>query len=670
VNLIPPEVIDQVIAANDIVEVIGGYFPLKRAGAVYKAICPFHQERTPSFTVNPQRQIFKCFGCGAGGSVVRFVMNYENLEFVGAVKKLAERAGIRIEQNELSAEDSARYSMQRRLLALHAEATNFFHWQLMKKPSAQIARDYLKGRGIGSEIAKAWHIGYAPDEWDTMREFARSNGFTDEELIASGLVSVPEEKHADHQPSHPDERPPINYYDRFRGRVMFPICKDTDEVIAFSGRVLQADAKAAKYVNSPETILFTKGSVLFGLNKSKRALINAKSAIVCEGQLDLISAFEHGVQNVVASQGTAFTPRQANVLRRFVDEVVLCFDADAAGEKATEKSVASLLAEKLLVRVAEMPAGEDPDSMIRGQGAGAFTAQVTGAKDFFDFQIERESRRAEFSTTRGRVQTIRKLASFITLIKDPVTKEAVTSRVAARLSLSLDEFRTILNSAKPPESRDAVEVAPVSKALELSHDGAMLCLYALRDEGSRNWLLARDWKRLLQGSDELDLLRKILEADINPENPNTFAQLSASLSSAEESAISSLLRQRSIPPPENVPQCWLRFELEELKRTENRVRSQLQGGVEFDDMQRLGLELNSTLRRIAEARLSEPGLLGEEQNALRVEVRNRLETEIKACEAYLRPDNLTDEETAKMQKEILDLQKRLSDIPPPLSPSL
>ena len=641
VSLIPPEVIDQVTAANDIVEVIGGYFPLKRAGAVYKAICPFHQERTPSFTVNPQRQIFKCFGCGAGGSVIRFVMNYENLDFVGAVKKLAERVGIRIEQNELSAEDAARYSMQRRLLALHAEAADFFHWQLMKKPSAQIARDYLKSRGVGSEIAKAWRIGYAPDEWDAMREFGRNNGFSDEELIASGLVSVHEDD-SDRRSSADEERAPVNYYDRFRGRVMFPICKDTDEVIAFSGRVLQADAKAAKYVNSPETILFTKGAVLFGLNKSKRALISAKSAIVCEGQLDLITAFEHGIQNVVAPQGTAFTPRQANVLRRFVEEVVLCFDADAAGEKATERSVASLLAEKLLVRVAEMPPGEDPDSMIRGQGAGAFTAQISGAKDFFEFQIDREGRRPEFGTTRGRVQAVRKLASFITLIKDAVTKEAVTSRVASRLSLSLDEFRNILNTAKPPESRETAEVAPVSKSIELSHDAAMLCLYALRDEGSRSWLLSRDWKRLLQGSDEADLIRKILEADIDPNNPGTFAQLSASLSGAEEAAISTILRQRSTPPPENVPQCWLRFELEALKRTESRIRSRMHGEVPFEEMQQLGLELYSTLRKIAEARLSEPGLHGEQQNALREEVRNLLEIEIKAWEAYLRQDNLTD----------------------------
>jgi len=666
VSLIPPEIIEQITAANDIVEVIETYFPLKRAGAVYKAHCPFHQERTPSFTVNPQRQIFKCFGCGAGGSVIRFVMNYENLDFVGAAKKLAERAGIKIEQSELSAEDAARYSLQRRLLALHAEAAEFFHWQLMKKPSAQMARDYLKSRGVGSEIARSWKLGYAPDEWDAMREFGRTQGFSDEELIASGLVKPREEEGNPNS----DLQTPTSYYDRFRGRVMFPISKDTDEIIAFSGRVLQADAKAAKYINSPETILFTKGSVLFGLNKSKRALINAKSAIMCEGQLDLITSFEHGVQNVIAPQGTAFTSRQAHILRRFVDEVVLCFDADAAGEKATDASLTSLLAENLLVRVAEMPPGEDPDSMIRGKGAGAFIERITAAKDFFDFQIDRQTKRPEYATTRGRVQTVRKLAFFVSLIKDQVTKEAVTGRVTTRLSLSPSDFRALLNSAKPPDLRETPDIAHI-KPVELSIDGSLVCLYALRDQEARKWLLSRDWRKHLHGTDEADLIRKILEAEIDPNNPSSFAQLSGSLTDAEEAAISVFLRQRTLPPSENVAQSWIPFELDELKRAENVIRSRLQGGdVEFDEMQQLRLDLNSTLRVIAEARLSAPGLAEEQQVALREEIRNRLNAEKKEWEAYLRRENLPEEIMAKMQKEILDLQKRLSDIPPPLSPPL
>src|SRR5690606_14437043 len=213
--------------------VIGSYFPLKRAAGTFKAICPFHREKTPSFTVNPQRQIFKCFGCGAGGSVFRFVMDYEQIDFGSAVRKLAERAGIRLIEQELTPEDSAKLSMRRRLLALHADASEFFHHQLLKKRSAETARDYLRGRGITGTIAKDWKLGFAPESWDALINFLHEQKYHKAEILQSGLVSEKEDGG--------------RIYDRFRNRVMFPICNDMGEVIAFSGRVLEADAKAAKY---------------------------------------------------------------------------------------------------------------------------------------------------------------------------------------------------------------------------------------------------------------------------------------------------------------------------------------------------------------------------------------------------------------------------------------
>ena len=592
--------IEQITAANDIVEVIGGYFPLKRSGPVYKALCPFHQERTPSFTVNPQRQIFKCFGCGAGGSVIRFVMNYENLDFVAAAKKLAERAGIKIEQTELSAEDQARYSMRRRLLALHAEATEFFHWHLMKKPSAQIARDYLKSRGVSGEVAKTWKLGYAPDEWDAMRDFGQTRGFSDEELLASGLVKLRDE-----------EQPGGEYYDRFRARVMFPICNDTDEAIAFSGRVLDADAKAAKYVNSPETMLFTKGAVLFGLNKSKRALIDAKSAIVCEGQLDLITAFESGVQNVIAPQGTAFTEKQARILKRYVDEVVLCFDADIAGEKAAERSLASLLAENLLVRVAEMPPGEDPDSMIRGKGAGAFRERIAAAKDFFDFQIDRLAARPDFASPRGKVQATRKMAESISLLRDPVVRETMMHRVTQRLEVSAQEFVKLLRAPTTRPLEEAAPTEPGSEPIHLDPTIRLLALVALRDAAAREWLQVEPWDTVLQDEPEAGLLVKILGADFHPADDSSIHVFMTTLSAPEESVVSGLLDEKVPTHPLPIAHdCW-----RELER-----------------------------RRI----------------------RGRME----AIQARMRTPNLPFEEVAKMQKEILDLQKRLPDISRPLSPPL
>ena len=599
-SLIPPETIEQITAANDIVEVIGGYFPLKRSGPVFKALCPFHQERTPSFSVNPQRQIFKCFGCGAGGSVIRFVMNYENLDFIAAAKKLAERAGIRIEQGEMSAEDTARYSMRRRLLALHAEAAEFFHWHLLKKPSAQIARDYLTTRGVGGDIAKSWKLGYAPDEWDAMRAFGEDKGFSDGELVASGLVKLRDE-----------EQPRGEYYDRFRARVMFPICNDTGEVIAFSGRVLEAEAKGAKYVNSPETMLFTKGAVLFGLHKSKRPLIDAKSAIVCEGQLDLITAFEHGVQNVIAPQGTAFTEKQARILKRYVEEVVLCFDADIAGEKAAEKSVALLLAENVIVRVAEMPPGEDPDSMIRGRGAGAFQERITAAKDFFDFQIDRLAGKPDFATPRGKTAAARKMAESISLIKDAVLRETVMHRVTQRLEVSAQEFVKLLKA--PTEKKAESEDHSPDEPMPIVFDPTirLLAQVALRDAAAREWLLDEPWDAMLGDDPEAALLVKILGADMNPDEPSSIHVFMATLDATEESAISGLLEDKPPSLPMAIAHdCWRALERRKIK--------------------------------------------------LRME----------SLQARMRTPDLPGDDVAKLQKEILDLQKRLSDIARPLSPPL
>ncbi len=600
-SLIPPETIDQIIAANDVVDVIGSYFELKRAGTMYKALCPFHQERSPSFTVNPQRQIFKCFGCGAGGNVLRFVMNYENLDFVSAAKKLAERANIKIEQTEMTAEDQARFSMRRRLLALHAEVADFFHFHLMKKPSAQIARDYLKSRGIGGEVAKSWKIGYAPDTWDAVRDFGHSQGYSDEELIASGLIKPPDNDH-----------PQGGFYERFRGRLMFPICDRDSNVIGFAGRVLTKEAKGGKYVNSPETMLFTKGAVLYGLHKSMRALLDKKSAIVCEGQLDLITAFEHGIQNVIAPQGTAFTDKQAHILKRYVTEVVLCFDADVAGENAAAKSLVHLLAENIAVRVAEMPEGEDPDSMIRGQGAEAFMERINSAKDFFDCQLERMAKRPEFATPRGKVQAARKLAEWISLIRDPVLRETVMNKVAMRLEISNQEFVRLLKAPKEkPAEAESGTIAETASQHLVDPTIRLLATVALRDAAAREFLREEPWDRILADDPEAALLVKILGAEIEVDNPASFHVFLTTLDASEEAAVTGLLEDKPPTHPLLIAHdCWRALEQRKIK--------------------------------------------------LRME----------SVKARMRLPDLPPDEVAKMQKEVLDLQKRLSDIARPLPPPL
>jgi DNA primase len=574
---IPQEIIEQIAAANDIVEVIGGYFPLRRMGGTFKALCPFHNERTPSFNVNPHRQIFKCFGCGAGGSVFRFVMDYEHLDFVAAVRKLADKAGIKIPEAEMSQADYERADLRRRLLSLHAEAAEFFHQQLMRGNSADAAREYMKKRGLSAEVAKSWKIGFAPDSWDGLLSAMQAGGYSEMELKESGLFSHGEDSG--------------KMYDRFRGRVMFPICNDTGEVIAFSGRVLFAEQSPAKYVNSPETPLFTKGNVLFGLNKSKRALIAAKQAIVCEGQVDLITAFEAGVQNVIAPQGTAFTDRQARILKRYVDEVVLCFDADAAGEKAAERSLPHLLAEGLLVRVMTLPQGEDPDSLIRTQGAEVFRERVAAAKDFFDHQIDRLTGTPDFATPRGKIAAARKLAELLAFIPDGIAREAVLNNAAMRLGASAQDLRVLIKRAPQRAVLDEENPEPErAEPITLDATKEWLAHLALRSPAARMWLQAQGCDRVLNdGQPDSVLLLKILDADFRADEPASMNAWLATLEPGEESALSSAL-SRDVPPEARVvaEDCWHELERRVFLRKRQTVEAQLRTpGLAFEDMVRL-----------------------------------------------------------------------------------
>ena len=586
---IPPEIIEQIAAANDIVEVIGWYFPLRRMGGTFKALCPFHNERTPSFNVNPHRQIFKCFGCGAGGSVFRFVMDYEHLDFVAAVRKLADKAGIKIPEAEMSQADYERADLRRRLLSLHADAAEFFHQQLMRGNSADAAREYMKKRGLNADVAKSWKIGFAPDSWDGLLAPMRDRGYSELELKESGLFSTGDDG--------------SKMYDRFRGRVMFPICNDTGEVIAFSGRVLFAEQSPAKYVNSPETMLFTKGAVLFGLNKSKRALIANKQAIVCEGQVDLITAFEAGVQNVIAAQGTAFTDRQARILKRYVDEVVLCFDADAAGEKATEKSLAHLLAEGLLVRVMTLPPGEDPDSLIRTQGAEAFRKCVASSKDFFDHLIERLVSAPDFATPRGKIAAARKIAELLAFIPEGITREAVLNNAAMRLGVSPQDLRVLVKRAaqRPALGDENAEPQRVEE-VKLDPTKEWLALLALRSPAARMWLQAQGCDRVLDdGQPDSVLLLKILDADFRVDEPSSVNAWLSTLDPAEEAALSALI-ERAVPAEARVvaEDCWHELERRVLLRRRQAVEAQLRApGLAMEDMGRLHTQVLDLQRQLA-----------------------------------------------------------------------
>jgi len=549
---IPSETIEQVAAANDIVEVIGSYFPLKRAGTNFKALCPFHQEKTPSFIVSPGRQTFHCFGCGAGGSVFRFVMDYEHIDFPAAARKLAARAGITIVEKHGAGDESRQYETRRKLIKLHAEAAEWFHENLIKREIGEPARKYLRQRGITAEIAKRWQLGYAPDEWDAFGNWARTHGYEQRDLLASGLVKTKDENQT-------SNLKPQSSYDRFRGRIMFPICNDVGEVIAFSGRLLTQEEGAAKYLNSPETrvapptedlqeketVLFRKGNVLFGLHKSKRALIEANCAIVCEGQLDLISLFEAGITNVVAPQGTAFTGSQARILKRYVSQVVLCFDSDAAGAKAAERSLDALLENDFFIRVVELPPGEDPDSLVRRDGQEQFEKRIANARDFFDYWIEREIANIDLASMSAKIQAARNLAGTVSRVHDPVLRGEVVNKASARLGIVPADFESLL-AKRARTAGGSVNSSPTEARAAASppHDVVMLCLLALRNADARNFLRAQKWREILEQVPDTEILIRILESKLDPDDTASLNAFMATLSPDEERLISSWLMQK------------------------------------------------------------------------------------------------------------------------------
>ncbi len=427
---ISKESIEKVLEATDIVDLIGSYIQVKKAGSQFKALCPFHHEKSPSFTITPSRQYFHCFGCGKGGSAITFIREYENLPFIDAVKKLATRAGIHlVEEASDPKEDQSRRS-RGRLLDVHREATTFFHELLMKDPAAQHARDYIKSRGFGAEMAKSWSVGWMPDSPKKFLDWARSQKFTGRELVESGLVKLQNE-----------ENPRSGLFVRFQDRLMFPIRNEIGDVIAFSGRQLRENKNSGKYINSPETAIFKKSKVFFGLDRAKKPILKEKAALLCEGQIDAICCHQLGIAHAIATCGTACTPEHARLLKRYTKNVLICYDADNAGLAATEKAYRAMAPEGLAIRVVEMPVGDDPDSFIKTHGAEAFRKLLESAKEFFDFKLERGKTTGLFDSASERANALNSCAELLSLMTDFAARDHQINVVATYLQTSTTALR-------------------------------------------------------------------------------------------------------------------------------------------------------------------------------------------------------------------------------------
>jgi DNA primase len=496
---ISPATLERIRAASDIVDVIGSYLPLKKAGANLTALCPFHKEKTPSFNVNAHKQIFHCFGCHKGGDVFTFVKDYENIGFVDAVRRLAERAKIPLEFDSSPGEQQSRH-LKDQLLQIHDQIATRWQNCLANEAAGQLARDYLAKRGVSAEAIKLFRIGAAPELWDDTVNWARSKNYELALVEKAGLiigkaVDAPSTATSDDENSKSaigNRQSAIRHYDRFRGRLMFPICDEQGRVVAFSGRILAGD-DPRKYVNSPETPIFTKSKIFFGLDKSKRAILDAGFAIVCEGQLDLIACFMAGVQNVVAPQGTAFTDQHARIIKRYVDEVVLCFDSDEAGQNAAVRSLDHLLASGLAVRVAVVPAPHDPDSFIKANGGEAFRKLVESAEGFFDYYLNRLCGQNDTAADKGRLAILRAMAEAVHKTGNVVLVDTYAQKTALRLGVSPEavraEFKKIpaVQTAPATDEDESFESAAESESTRPSALEFQFLKFVLENDEFIDW---------------------------------------------------------------------------------------------------------------------------------------------------------------------------------------
>lgn len=452
--IISKATIEEVRSRSSIVEVISEYLPeLRKRGGTYKCCCPFHKEKTPSFTVNNERQIYHCFGCGASGDVFSFVMEYEKIEFVGAVQILADRAGVEVVFDGGRPEKKSDKDI---LLKLNSEASNFYHRVLEKGKEGEVARRYMQERELPSEIIKEFQIGYAPDGWDGLLSRALKKGYKTDDLEKAGLVV------------QSDRSGKKSHYDRFRGRIMFPICDPMGRVIGFSGRIMNRADKGAKYVNSPETLIFKKSQILFAFDKARKSIVDCRQAIIVEGQIDAIRCHQVGILNTVASQGTALTVQHANLIKRYCDEVILVFDSDSAGVKAALTTSNLFASEGLSVRVASLPPNEDPDSLIRNKGVQAFKKLIEESFGALVYLINQKRSSEDQKTEVGRLRVIKAVLEYIRNIESATHRDSALKEASNLLDISAEALKNDLNKVKrlvkepqPQVEHDGLKSGPI-----------------------------------------------------------------------------------------------------------------------------------------------------------------------------------------------------------------
>ncbi|MCS7177244.1 MAG: DNA primase [Candidatus Kapabacteria bacterium] len=415
----PEWLIEQLRQRVDLVELVGEVVSLKRVGRNYVGLCPFHQEKTPSFFIHPEWGIFKCFGCGKGGNAVTFVMEYYRMSFPEAVRFLAERVGLSIPEEE--GRDTQRNDLSTLLYKALQVAAEFYH-ELLFRPEGAPARAYAYSRGLTTETLRTFKVGYAPDQWDALLQHLRRRGFHDTVGVEAGLIVQAE--------------PQGNRYDRFRHRLIFPIYDSIGRVIGFGARRLREEEAGPKYVNSPTTLVYDKGKVLYGLYQARDALRSQGYALLVEGYMDVLSLHQAGIRAAVATAGTALTVEQLRLLRRYCRQLFVVYDADRAGQQATLRALELALQEGFEVSIVTLPEGEDPDSFVRLQGEEAFRLRIRHAVPFLDFVLQHYQRQGKLQTPAGQAEAVRHSIRLIAAVPDRLMHDFLIRHVASRFGLS------------------------------------------------------------------------------------------------------------------------------------------------------------------------------------------------------------------------------------------
>ena len=440
--------VEEIKKKLDIVEYIGSFITLKKAGRNFKAICPFHNEKSPSFVVSPERQIWHCFGaCGEGGDVIKFLMKWENITFIEALKDLAQKTGVPLKK--ISFEDRV-WKKRERFFSMNLLAAEFFEYLLEKAKFGGKAMSYLTGRGIKPATIKKFQLGYAPMSWDSLKLFLKKKKFNEEEMLENGLLVKGERGGS---------------YDRFRGRLMFPIKDSREFIIGFSGRALDEKDKQAKYINTPETPIYHKRETLFGINLAKETIKKEKNVYVVEGEFDMITPFQSGFTNFVAIKGTALTNEQLLLLKRYTDKITLTLDADTAGEESTKRGIEEAERLDLEVRIAKLSVGKDPDEAIRTD-IKSFKKSLDKPTPIYDFLIDLAVNKYPEETSFSKKKIADEVLPYIERITNPIIKSHYIKKMAKVLGVSEESIETMLFTIKRKRKQSASfkpKIQPVSK---------------------------------------------------------------------------------------------------------------------------------------------------------------------------------------------------------------